>query len=537
MNMGETPHKEWTTTAEIDAHRAETHGKLSGNLGVFDLTMTVLAASAPLSVMAAFAPVSMAVGNGVGMVNSYLIAGAVLLIFAFGFVAMARSIASKGEGAGAFYIYLTQGLGRQYGLGGAFLAVFSYTLLQAGTFAMMGVSLVEYMHDRLGVPAFPWWIATTVSWLAVGALGYRRIDLSAKVLGFTMVCEITIVMVLNLAVLFKGSPTGNLDLYPYSLSALFSGNAAIGIMMGVASFLGFEATVIYSEEVRTPDKTIPRATFISIILISLFYSLSTFFLVNAYGVEQAEIKTRADPTGMFPDALAAYVGQVSVDVMYVLLITSLFAAVLSFHNAIARYFFNFGCDGVLPSAFGKTHPKHGSPALGSLLQSATVIAVVAPFAFFKGDPVLQLYAWGVGVGAMGMLLLFAIASLAVIRYLSRPENRGNVWSHRVAPIFGLLGLSFIAGYATINFELFVDASPLLANLFLFSIGATFLGGVLLARHWRKTRPGWYDQIVTGATGPGQASHPAMHPPATDGYPAGYNVRTGAPDTPTKGLIS
>ena len=60
------------------AHAVEPHGKLSGNMGVFDLTMTVLAASAPLSVMAAFAPVSMAVGNGVGLVLSFLIAGAAL---------------------------------------------------------------------------------------------------------------------------------------------------------------------------------------------------------------------------------------------------------------------------------------------------------------------------------------------------------------------------------------------------------------------------------------------------------------------------
>ena len=499
MSIGEAAYANDLSLVEADAHRAEAHGKLSGNLGVFELTMTVLAASAPLSVMAAFAPVSMAVGNGAGMVNSYLIAGVVLLVFAFGFVAMARSIAAKGEGAGAFYIYLTKGLGRQYGLGGAFLAVFAYTLLQTGTFAMMGVSLVEYLHGRLGFPNFPWWAATAVCWLAVGALGYRRIDLSAKVLGIAMVCEIAIVLVLNFAVLFKGSPTGGLDFHPYSMSALFSGNAAIGIMMAAASFLGFEATVIYSEEVREPNKTIPRATFISVILIALFYSISTFFLVNAYGVEQAEIKMRADPTGMFPDALAAYVGEVSVDVMYILLITSLFAAVLSFHNAIARYFFNFGCDGVLPAAFGKTHPRHGSPALGSLLQSATVLVVVAPFVFFKGDPVRELYAWGVGVGAMGMLLLFAVASLAVIRYLSRPENKGNVWSHRVAPVFGLIGLTFIAGYATLNFELLVDASPVLAAFFLVSIVATFLGGILLALRWRKTRPGWYDEIVTAAT--------------------------------------
>lgn len=500
MEAAQMLNPERQIVVEDDAHRAETHGKLSGNLGVFDLTMTVLAASAPLSVMAAFAPVSMAVGNGVGMASSFLIAGAALLVFSFGFVAMARSIASKGEGAGAFYIYLTKGLGRPFGLGGAFLAVLSYTLIQTGTFGMVGVSAVDYVSGRLGVPHFPWWWATAVAWLAVAALGYRRIDLSARVLGLAMLGEIAIVSLLDLMVLFRGSPSGGLDFAPYSLHALFSGNAGIGIMMAAATFLGFEATAIYSEEVRSPEKTIPRATYISVVMIALFYSASTFFLVNAYGVDKAVIKLHADPTGMFPDALAAYVGQVSVDAMYVLLISSLFAAVLSFHNAIARYFFNFGCDGVLPMAFGHTHPRHGSPALGSLLQSATAVAVIAPVVIMGGDPVLQLYAWGVGLGTMGMLLLFAIASLAIIRYLARQGTKGHVWNYRIAPILGLLSLTSIAVYATINFGVFVDASPVLAGFFLVSLYVTFASGVFLAMRWRRTRPDWYDQIVTAATG-------------------------------------
>ena len=89
---------------------------LTGNLNAVDLTMTVLAASAPLSVMAAFAPVSLLVGNGLGMVQSYLIAGVAIILFAFGFLAMGRAIAQKGGDAGALYTYVTKGLGKPIGL-------------------------------------------------------------------------------------------------------------------------------------------------------------------------------------------------------------------------------------------------------------------------------------------------------------------------------------------------------------------------------------------------------------------------------------
>lgn len=498
MDIGVTQHSELKNSIDPDAGRARSHGKLSGNLGVFDLTMTVLAASAPLSVMAAFVPVAMVVGNGVGMVTSFLIAGAALLLFAFGFIAMARMIAAKGEGAGAFYIYLTKGLGRQFGLGGAFLAIYSYTLLQTGTFGMVGVSIVEYFSGRLGMPAVPWWVATGIAWAVVAALGYRRIDLSARVLGLAMLGEIAIVALLDAAVLFRGGPGGGLDFSVYSPSSFLSGNAGIGIMMAAATFLGFEATAIYSEEVREPDKTIPRATFLSIIMIGVFYSVSTFFLANSYGIENAGAKAQADPTGMFPEALSIYVGQVSVDAMYVLLISSLIAAVLSFHNALARYFFNLGCDGVLPSSFAQIHPKHGSPALGSLLQSATVVAVIVPVVLLGGDPVLQLYAWGVGLGSMGMLVLFAIASVAIIRYLARQDSK-DAWNYRIAPVLGLISLGSIAIYATFNFEYFVDASPILAAVFLASVYVVFAAGFFLALYWRRTRPNWYQQIVTAST--------------------------------------
>ncbi|MGV8953239.1 MAG: APC family permease [Cypionkella sp.] len=468
--------------------------RLKGTLGIFDLTMTVLAASAPLSVMAAFVPVSMAVGNGIGMVQSFLIAGGVLILFAFGFLAMSRRIAAEGGGAGAFYAYVARGLGRPAGLGGAFLAILAYTLLQTATYGMLGQSIVEFCQGRLGLPGFAWWQAALVCWIGVGALGYRRIDLSAKVLGIAMLGEIAVVAALDLAVVFKGGAAGGFTAAPLLPSALMSGNAAIGIMFATATFIGFEATAIYSEEVKDPRRTIPRATFLSLALITLFYSVSTYLLISAYGADAAISEANANPTTMYPSALALYVGQMAVDVMYVLLITSLFAAILSFHNAIARYFFSFGVDGVLPARFGRTHTKHGSPAAGSLLQSATAVLVVAPFALLGRDPVLELYAWGAGVGTMAMLLLMAIASISILVYLNRSPGPETLWSRRVAPVMGLVGLAAITVYASLNFEMLVGASPTLATAFLVAIYAIFVGGVLLALRWRRTRPDCYARI-------------------------------------------
>ena len=485
---------EVATTHESVSVGAAFRGGLTGNLGVFELTMTVLAASAPLSVMAAFAPVSLVVGNGIGMVSSYLVAGSVLVLFAFGFLAMGTRVAGSGKDAGAFYTYVSRGLGKPAGLGAAFLAIISYTLILTGIYGMIGQSVVDYFHGRLGLPEFSWWQPAFICWIIVAALGYRRIDLSAKVLGLAMLGEIAVVLIFDLAVLFKGTPSGTYDFTPFSMAALFSGNPGIGIMFAAAVFIGFEATAIYSEEVRDPHHTIPRATFTSIILIALMYSISTFLLINAYGVEAALNEAHSQPTMMYPNALAIYVGRVSVDIMYVLLVTSLFAAILSFHNALARYFYSFGVDGVLPERFGRTHGEHGSPAHGSLLQSATAFVLVMPYAVFDRDPVLELYAFTIGIGTMAMLLLLAISSVSIFVYLAREPGDENLWNRRIAPIGGVIGLLIIAAYATVNFNQFVDTSPLITNACLVFVYAAFLCGLFLAMRWRRLRPDLYARI-------------------------------------------
>lgn len=486
-----TPHIEHGPAGPGVSHQ---QGGLKGNLNTLDLTMTVLAASAPLSVMAAFAPVSLLVGNGLGMVQSYLIAGVAIGMFAFGFLAMGRAIARHGSDAGALYTYVTKGLGKPVGLGGAFLAVFAYVMLQAGTFGMLGESLHQFLAHRFGFNALAWWAYSLILWVVVGTLGYRRLDLSAKVLGIAMFGEIAMVTLLDAAVLLRGSPQGSLSFVPFSPAALFSGNPGIGIMFAVATFIGFEATAIYSEEVRNAQRTIPRATFVSIAIIALLYSFSTFCLINAFGPSAAIAQANADPTAMFPIALRTYVSTWSVDIMYALLISSLFAAILSFHNALARYYYSFGIDGVLPGHFGDTHHKHGSPAKASLLQTVIALMVVAPFAILGQDPVQKLYAWGTGIGTMAMLLLFALTSIAVLFYLERNAVTESVWNRRIAPVVSFLMLGAIAGYATFNFDSLVAASKALTIFFLGIVYLSFAAGVGLAIRWRRTRPESYMRI-------------------------------------------
>src|SRR5262245_17635403 len=94
-------------------------------LGTGDIVFFVVSAAAPLMIMAGVAPFALLTG-GLGVPAAYLFAGAVLAVFAVGFTAMSRYVAN----AGAFYAYVTKGLGRPAGVAAGLLALVSYNALE-----------------------------------------------------------------------------------------------------------------------------------------------------------------------------------------------------------------------------------------------------------------------------------------------------------------------------------------------------------------------------------------------------------------------
>ena len=71
-------------------------------------------------------------------------------------------------------------------------------------------------------------------------------------------------------------------------------------MLAFGSFVGFEATAIFGEEAKDPRRTVPRATYIAIGAIALFYLLTTWAVVSAYGVDAARPPPpRTPPTFLF----------------------------------------------------------------------------------------------------------------------------------------------------------------------------------------------------------------------------------------------
>lgn len=474
-------------TTKTPAHTQE--HKLSGNMGVGELVMSVLAFSSPLTTVAGFIPVLL-MFSGHTAPGIYILLTIMLLVFSVGFVKMSQSV----KNPGGFYAFVTAGFGKPAGLGGAFLALFGYMFI--GFFAppLFAVTLQSFVVTTLNGPDIPWY------WYAIGIiavttfLAYHRIDLSARVLTTVMLLESTVVVIFD--IVSFASSGGNIQHgIGFSMPSLTDAGLGLALLFAVGNFFGFEATVIYRDEVKNPERTIPRATYLAVAGIGMFYAIAAWAYIAFLGADNAQTAAQNNTVNLFNDAATALIGKIFADVGTILLITSILASMLSVQNIAARYSFSLAADGVLPSTLGRVHPRHKSPyvsglAVGLIWGAATVI-----FSILGVSPD-SLYPIASGSGSFAVLLLMFITSFAVLVYFLRRRSFApeSVWKTIVAPIISVGFLGLITFLAITNYPELIGGSTVMTAIFMTFTFALFFGGIVYALFLRSRRPEVYARL-------------------------------------------
>ncbi len=451
-------------------------------LGVAGIVFLVLAAVAPLTGTIVVAGLAIALGNGGGTPMSFLLVAVLLLLFAVGYAQMSKQLVN----AGGFYAFVVKGLGPTGGLVAGLIATLGYNFFVVGTIGTSGFFMQIIIAELTGFDLH-WYIWGLLSIIASFLMGRRGIDFSSKILGVALVLEVLMLVVFNISVLVQ---TGY-DFAAFSPAAVFSGSLPIGLLLAATGFLGFEATALFSEEAKNPLKTIPRATYVAIIAIGLILAVTSWAVVSATGVAQAQDRALAHLAGgdlIF--ALASqYLGAPAVIVMQILLLVSLFAAMLAFHNAATRYLFALGRARVLPRALAKTR-ANGAPQTAGIVQAGFAAVVALCFALAGTDPISTLVPAMLGFGTLSLIVLQALAALAVIVAFRRQRD-ARIWTTLVAPGIGFLGLLGIAILAVVNFDIVAGSEALAVNLLPLLLLLALVGGIAYAAYLRARKPGVY----------------------------------------------
>lgn len=398
-----------------------------------DIVFFVLAGVAPMGAVVALLSVSIALGNGPGVPGTYVVAAVVLALFSAGYVHMSRRITN----VGGFYSYAREGIGRRAGGATAYVALVAYNAATIGIFAALAF-FASQVAAGLGL-SVSWQVCAVVAFVLVAVLAYFEVTLSAKVLGVALAAEVLTLLVFDVAVLVQHGFHG-FSLHVFAPTAVLAGGLGISLMYAFGSFIGFEATALYGEEARNPRRSVPRATYISLAIIAVFYILTSWAAISSFGVGQVKGAAAKDPANFMFTAGGDALGNAFVDVMSVLVITSLFAAFLAFHCSTARYHVALARDGLLPRSLARTHPRYGSPVMASAWQLGLVAVITIGFTLAGQHPYLGLSTALFSLGVIGIVLLQGIAAASIVAFFLRHRQGEPLWGSVVAPALGGIGL-------------------------------------------------------------------------------------------------
>jgi basic amino acid/polyamine antiporter, APA family len=396
--------------------------KLLRRLGVADAVLIGLGSMIGTGVFVVYAPAAAAAGTGL------LIALAVAAFVAYANATSSAELAALYPASGGTYVYGRARLGDVWG----YLAGIAFVVGKIASCAAAALAVGAY-----AAPGASRLVAATAV-VFITAVNYRGITKTAalnRVLVTVLLAVLTLVVVATLA---GGARSTD------RLSAWFP-HGAHGVLEAAGllffAFAGYARIATLGEEVRDPERTIPRAIPLALAITLVIYTVVAVSVLLVLGparlAESTAPLSTAVSTGRF-DALSGI-----VRIGGVLAALGVF---LSLVAGISRTAYAMASNGDLPRALAAVHPRYHVPHRAELAVGAITLAVVA----FGG------IAGAVSFSAFTVLLYYAIANASAAT-LERHERRWPRW----LAIAGMIGCLTLA--ANLSWQAFAAGAGLLVG--------------------------------------------------------------------------
>lgn len=414
------------------AHGASDH--LKRTIGTFQLTMFGVGATVGTGI---FFVLSEAVPEaGPAVILSFLLAGVAAGLAAICYAEMASAVPVSGS----TYSYAYTTLGELVAMGVAACLLLEYGVSTAAVAVGWSQYLNKLLENIFGV-ALPQAI-TAAPWDADPGV----VNLPAIVL--VVMCMLllirgasesaranTIMVLIKLAVLGMFAVIA-FTAFQADRFADFApmGSAAIGLAAGTIffSYIGLDAVSTAGDEVKDPQRTMPRAIIAALLIVTGIYILVAFAALGAQPWTEFEGQSAGlavildDITGNITASTVIAAGAV----------ISIFSVTLVTMYGQTRILFAMGRDGLLPSMFAKVNPRSMTPVNNTIVV-AIVVSVLA--GFIPLDKLADMV-------SIGTLTAFIVVSLGVILLRRREPDlpRGfKVPLYPVTPVLSILACGYI----------------------------------------------------------------------------------------------
>lgn len=286
-------------------------------------------------------------------------------------------------------------------------------------------------------------LATGVNWLGPRALKlFVALSISAEILGSVVIGTI-------LLLFFRELP----------LSSVFGGAGGTGValapMLGAValigwSFIGFESAGDIAEEVEEPERAVPKALVLSLVVVALIVMYAALGLILAVPDLGAAIAGGIDPISA---TITAALGAGVTTPLFAMVVVAFVAGIAAVQAAVSRVIFSLARDGELPAA--GTLSRLSGP--DNLPRNALCASAVAATVFLLVTLSENAYATLLAMATVGFYISFAFPVMSALRARLRGAWTPGVWN------IGRLGFAVNVVAAGLMFEIINIAWPRLPD--------------------------------------------------------------------------
>jgi APA family basic amino acid/polyamine antiporter len=397
---------------------------LRRQLGVKDAVVIGLGAMIGAGVFAAFAPAAEVAGSGL------LIGLALAAVVAYCNATSSARLAAKYPESGGTYVYGRERLGPFWG----YLAGWAFVVGKTASCAAMALTVGSYLWpDQAHAVA----VAAVVALTALNYFGVQKAAWLTRIIVTVVLIVLAVVVVVCLTA--DSAQVARLEI---------GGDAtARGVLQAAGllffAFAGYARVATLGEEVRDPERTIPRAVPLALTITLITYAAVAVAVLMVLG--PARLGDSVDPLA---EAVRVAGAPALAPVVRIGAAIAALGSLLALILGVSRTSLAMARDHHLPSGLAAIHPRFQVPHRAELAVGG-VVAVLAAVTDVRG---------AIGFSSFGVLLYYAIAN-ASASTLGADEGRPP----RGVPVLGLVGC------LTLAFAL--PASSVLAGLVVLAIGA------------------------------------------------------------------
>ena len=345
---------------------------------------------------------------------------------------------------GGFITFVGKTFGGTSAVTTALLCGAGYIIAIAGVMVISGGFLSMMIKFYLNV-SIPWIIFSAVFTAGAMFMMFRGVAVSTRLAGFFFAFELTVLLVVSIAVLIKNG--GHLSAVPFQPSHVLNGFSGLGVAfpLAVYLFIGWENSAALAEETAKPRRDVPRAVFMSIALMAVVYLLLAYSTVTGFKYNATALANATIPSISVAHSVVAWLAFIA----YMAGLTSTLGVLIAAVNSQCRLIFNAGREGLLPRWIGYVHPVRRTPvnAIITFVAIGSVITLGWALGHWIGGHgnslnALNFFIDSSTMGTILILVVYFLANLALPFYYRRYRPAEfNILKHLVLPVLGMIAIA------------------------------------------------------------------------------------------------